>query len=178
MEEEARRELSEKMEIRKFAAKHFFLRRGDRQTHIGFVAEGLIRAFYIDKAGDEITVEFIAEGGFVTHYSTLESPQPSGFYFQCLEPATLILLPYDHLAEVVVRFPRLERFVRLLLEQEHAKLLRRLERQLFDDAETRYRKFMEESRMLMSRISVTDLCSYLGLSRQTLTRIRKNLLAN
>lgn len=88
----------------------------------------------------------------------------------------MILLPYDHLTKVVGEYPELEHFVRLILEREHIKILTRLERQLLDDAETRYRKFMAQNTHLVHRISVSDLCTYLGVSRQTLTRIRKTLL--
>lgn len=165
-------------EYQEYKAKHFFLHSGERQRYIGFVVEGLVRAFYIDRKGNDITIEFIPEHSFVTHYSRLEDPEASKFYFQCLEMCRMVLIPYQQLAVLVEQYPELERFVRMMLEREHIKLLARLERQLFDDAEQRYLHFMEQHAHLVPRVSVSDLCSYLGVSRQTLTRIRKSLLVN
>lgn len=139
------------------------------------VIEGLVRAFYPDVEGD-VTVNFIAEGEFATHYTSLEAPRPSHFAFQALEPTVAIAFSYEYVYQLSQRRCETERLLRVLLEHEYARLLAHTECLLMRSAEDRYRLFVSTFGDLMPRISVSDLASYLGVSRQNLTLIRKRLL--
>ena len=139
------------------------------------VAEGLVRAYYPDVEGD-VTVNFIAEGDFATHYTSLEAPRPSHFAFQALEPMVAIAFSYEYVYQLSQRRCEMERLLRVLLEYEYTRLMAHTECLLMRNAEERYRHFLQNFGSLLSRISVSDLSSYLGVSRQNLTLIRKRLL--
>lgn len=68
-------------------SKQYYIQAGELQSKIGYICSGLIRAFYIDSKGNEVTVNFIKEGEYATHYPALKRGNPSKFYFQCLESA-------------------------------------------------------------------------------------------
>ncbi|NHA03390.1 Crp/Fnr family transcriptional regulator [Mucilaginibacter sp. HC2] len=155
--------------------KHFYMHANTVQKEIGFVFSGLLRTFYIDHEGSQISVNFLRENRYVTHYPAFITQTPSKYYFQCIEPTIVVNLPYKHIQECYNRFPNLERYGRLVAEEALKVLHRRVESFLFDNAETRYLDFIKENPNLFNRVSLSYLSSYLGIERQSLTRIRKKL---
>jgi CRP/FNR family transcriptional regulator len=155
--------------------KHFYIHANTVQKEIGFVFSGLLRTFYIDNEGNQISVNFLRENRYITHYPAFITQTPSKYYFQCIEPTTIVNLSYKHIQEGYNRFPILERYGRLVAEEALKVLHKRIESFLFDTAETRYLEFIKENPDLFNRVSLSYLSSYLGIERQSLTRIRKKL---
>ena len=164
------------LSVTQLEAKHLYIHAGTVQNEIGFVFSGLLRAFYIDHKGREITVNFIREGGYATHYSSFLAQTFCKYYFQCIEPSVLVNLSYIHIQEGYNRFPGIERYGRLIAEQVLKAQQKRLESFLFDTAEERYLAFVRENPNTFNRVSLTHLASYLGIERQSLTRIRNKLV--
>ena len=156
-------------------AKHFFIHANTIQKEIGFLYSGLLRAFYIDNNGNEISVNFIRENRYATHYSAFITRTPSKYYFQCLEPTVLVTISYKHIQEGYEKFPIFERYGRLVAESVLKIQQKRIEGFLFDNAESRYLDLINENPDLFNRVSLSYLASYLGIERQSLTRIRKKL---
>ena len=155
--------------------KHFFIHANVIQQEIGFVFQGLIRAFYIDNQGNEITVNFVQENRYATHYTAFITRTPGKYYFQCIEPTILVNLSYDHIQTGYDKFPDIERYGRLIAEEVLKFQQKRIESFLFDKAEQRYLDFIKENPDLFNRVSLSHLSSFLGMERQTLTRIRQKL---
>lgn len=155
--------------------KHFFIHANVIQQEIGFVFQGLIRAFYIDNQGNEITVNFVQENRYATHYTAFITRTPGKYYFQCIEPTILVNLSYDHIQTGYDKFPDIERYGRLIAEKVLKFQQKRIENFLFDTAEQRYLDFIKENPDLFNRVSLSHLSSFLGMERQTLTRIRQKL---
>lgn len=168
---------SNELIVEKLSSKHFYIQANVIQSNIGFVVSGLLRAFYIDRNGNDITVEFLNEGKYATHYPALIRNIPAKYYFQCIEPSTIINIPYSHLLDCCDKHPVFERYVRLLVEEAFYLQQRRIEGFIFENAETRYLNFIQDNPGVFNRISLSHLCSYLGIERQTLTRIRKKLIS-
>ncbi len=101
---------------------------------------------------------------------------PSPFSYQCLESTIIVNLPIGHIENAYKNIPKFERYARLGMEAKCKKLQQRLIDLLSQNAEQRYINFVEQYPELFKRISVSHLCSYLGVERQTLTRIRKKIL--
>ncbi len=158
--------------------KHFYIRANTVQNEIGFVFSGLVRAFYIDKKGNEISVGFIRENKYATHYAAFITQTPSKYSFQCMEPTVMVNLSYKHIQAGYDQYPNIERLGRLIAEEILKGQQRRIESFLFDTAETRYLEFIERNPNLFNRVSLSYLSSYLGIERQSLTRIRKKLSQN
>ncbi|MFN5371763.1 MAG: Crp/Fnr family transcriptional regulator [Bacteroidia bacterium] len=162
--------------VKQLKAKHFFIHANTIQKEIGFVYSGLLRAFYIDHNGDEISVNFFRENRYATHYSAFITQRPSKYYFQCIEPTVIVTVSYKHIQEGYNQFPILERYGRLVAEEVLKMQQKRIESFLFDNAETRYLEFIQENPDLFNRVSLSHLASFLGIERQSLTRIRKKLM--
>lgn len=161
--------------LRELKTKHFFIHADTVQKEIGFVYSGLIRAFYIDHNGNEISVNFIRENRYATHYSAFITQTRSKYHFQCIEPTVLVTITYRHIQEGYEKFPILERYGRLVAEEVLKTQQQRIEGFLFENAETRYLEFVKENPDLFNRVSLSHLASFLGIERQSLSRIRKKL---
>ena len=161
--------------VTELKSKHFFIHAGTIQKEIGFVFSGLLRGFYIDQKGNEISVNFVKEGYYATHYSAFLTQSPGKYYYQCIEPSVLVCIQYKHIQEGYERFPHLERYGRLVAEEVLKIQQKRIESFLFESAEERYLNFMSDNANLFNRVSLSYLAAYLGIERQSLTRIRKKI---
>lgn len=168
--------LASGLTVSELKAKHFYVHANSVQREIGFVYSGLLRAFYIDNNGNDVTVNFIKEGKYATHYPAFINQKRSRYTFQCIEPSVVVNLSYSHLQECSEKFHGIDHYIRLIVEEEFSMQQGRIESFLFDNAETRYLNFIKDNSDLFHRVSLSYLCSYLGIERQSLTRIRKNLI--
>ncbi|WP_421943284.1 Crp/Fnr family transcriptional regulator [Pedobacter sp.] len=163
------------LDITQLKPKEVYIEADAFQKKIGYVHSGLLRAFYRDGQCNDITVNFIAEKNYATYCTSLDQPKPSKYWFQCIEPTIIINVSYSHIHDCSDKFPEMEHYFRIVIETVHRNILSRMEGFLFDNAETRYMNFLNTYRNLYNRISLSDLSSYLGIERQSLTRIRKKL---
>ena len=163
------------LRVKELKPKHFFIHANSIQQEIGYVFTGLLRAFYVDENGKEITVNFIPESRYATHYSAFISRTPSKYYFQCLEPTILVTLSYQHIQDGYEKYSNIDRYGRLVAESVLKFQQKRIESFLFETAEQRYLDFVKDNQSLFNRVSLSHLSSLLGIERQTLTRIRKRL---
>ncbi len=166
---------SENLFVVTLQKKDFFIHSGQIQKEVGFISKGLIRSFYIDNNGNEKTVRFYEENDYATHYTTFITQQPSKYSFQCLETTTMVLLSYENMQWAYKTFPKFEKYGRLIAEEILKMQQHRIESFIFQTSEERYLEFIRQSPDLFNRVSLTHLCSYLGIERQTLTRIRQKL---
>jgi CRP-like cAMP-binding protein len=167
--------VSKGLTISEFKAKQYYLKAGQVQTTIGYMVSGLIRSYYIDDKGNEITISFVKEKEYVTDYGAFVRQKPSKCYFQCLEPCVVVNLLYSEMQDGYNEYKNIERYGRLVTEEVLVQQQTRLESFLFEKAEERYLNFIKRSPNLFNRISLTYLASYLGIERQSLSRIRKKL---
>jgi CRP-like cAMP-binding protein len=151
------------------------LKRGEIQKEMGFVCKGLLRRYFINEKGNEKTTGFTRENEFVTDYPAFIRQKPTKYFLQCLEPSLIIKLSYKTIQESYEKFKNSETQGRLIAEKVLIILSDRVEGFLFTTAEERYLKFISENPELIHRISLTHLSSFLGIERQSLSRIRKRI---
>ncbi|HEU4496718.1 MAG TPA: Crp/Fnr family transcriptional regulator [Flavobacterium sp.] len=175
LEEDELSGFSEKLSLKTFPKKSCFIRSGQVQDKIGFITKGLIRSFFIDNKGNEKTVKFYPENDYATHYTAFITQAPSKYDFQCLEETTVVCLSHEQMLAAYDKFPKFEKYGRLIAEEILKMQQCRIESFIFQTAEERYLSFIKQYPDLFNRISLSHLCSYLGIERQTLTRIRQKL---
>lgn len=166
---------SSRLTIEVLNRKDIFLQSGKIQTSIGYIVEGLVRSFYVDDDGNEITVGFYAEDEYAAHYHAFLMRSPSKYTIQCLESTTLICLSFEDLKFLYKQSSIYERYGRLIAEKILIGQQERIESFIFQTTEERYVDFINNHKGLFNRIFISHLCSYLGIERQTLTRIRNKL---
>jgi CRP-like cAMP-binding protein len=166
---------SEKLSILTFKKKEIFIQSGKVQQSIGFIVSGLIRSYYIDNNGNEKTVRFYAEKDYATHYTAFITQQSSKYTFHFLEETRLVLLNFDDMQWAYKHIPNFQTYGRLVAEEILKMQQQRIESFVFQTAEERYKDFMKQHPDIYNRVSLSHLCSYLGIERQSLTRIRQKL---
>ncbi|RIH63503.1 Crp/Fnr family transcriptional regulator [Mariniphaga sediminis] len=163
------------LSILKLKKNNIYLSENTIPNELGFIVNGLMRSYIIDENGNERTINFFTELNYVGDYQSLISKTPTMYVFQCLENTTLIQIPYTALEEGYNQNPVLEKHGRILAEKKLSMQNNRIKTFLTQTAEQRYLSFIRKNPGLFNRISLTHLSSYLGIERQSLTRIRKKL---
>ncbi|GAB3540993.1 Crp/Fnr family transcriptional regulator [Spirosoma fluminis] len=140
--------------------------------HIFFLQTGLLRSFH-SRDGDEWNVAFTAENSFVTDLKSLRAGHPSELTVQALEPSLVLGITKTDLIRLYQASHQIEAFGRKLLEtlleeqEEYATWFK------LYSAKERYDLFAQKHPSLTQRVSLSHLASFLGIRRETLSRIRR-----
>jgi CRP/FNR family transcriptional regulator, anaerobic regulatory protein len=145
------------------------------QNQIVYITSGLVRSFYIDNKGSEISAYFVGEYDFVSDYPAFLNDAKSNYLFEAIENTTAVIIPKELILKAYETSPKFERFGRLIAEEAVKFLQGRVESFLFKTATERYLEFIDNYNNLFNRLSVEHIATYLGIERQSLTRIRKKL---
>ncbi len=147
---------------------------GDTHSNLYIILKGLVRGYYIDEGGNDITKcfssehEFFSTEGFRTNSS-------STINIECLENSTCILLPYKLIKKCMDIDVQIKNLVMMLFFNEVGNLERRNKKLMLLDAENRYISFCKEYPTLTTRIALKYIASYIGIQTPSLSRIRKKI---
>lgn len=148
-----------------------FMRQGDRCDDLYFVEEGLMRGYYYNE-DKEITSWFSKEGEFATSFYSFITQRPTVEFAETLEDTVLVQLPYHSLQKLYRDFPETERLGRLLTEAYYIRLESRFLAMQFTTAKERYDALLDTNPSLVNRAPLGCIASYLGMTQETLSRIR------
>ncbi len=153
----------------------FFLQAGDIPDRLGYNVSGLLRLFYIDDSGKEINKHFCMENTVAVAYGPFLRREESEISIQALEDTKLLVIDhktYDDLLSGHVCWQTVARkmaeFIFMLGQKRESEFL-------LIDAEERYLQFLRDYPNLISRISQYHIASYLGITPESLSRIRAGL---
>ena len=163
--------------ILKLKKKQILIYENEIQKSIAFIYSGLIRSYFIDDNGKEINNAFFSENDFVTDYLAFIKQQRTKYTFECLEDCTLISIPFETVETAYERYKNFANFGRKIAEWALENRTKKYESFLFETAEERYLRFIAENKPILNRISLSHLASYLGIERQSLSRIRSKILS-
>jgi CRP-like cAMP-binding protein len=156
-------------------AGEFLQRAGDVATHAAFVASGCLRSYVIDAKGKEHIVLFAPENWWLADNASLLAGTRSQYFFDAVEDSDLLLIdPVAH-QRVLERVPGYAASFRTGLQKHAAAKDQRIVTSLSASAEERYLEFMKTYPSIALRVPQWMLASYLGVTPETLSRIRKHL---
>ncbi len=161
--------------VKHFKSKEHIFDNTKPQNQIVYITSGLVRSFYIDNKGSQVSGYFVAEFDFVSDYPAFLNDAKSNYLFEALEDTTAVIIPKQLILKAYETSSKFERFGRLIAEESVQFLQRRIESFLFKTATERYLEFIKNHNDLLNRLSVEHIATYLGIERQSLTRIRKKL---
>ena len=163
--------------ILKLKKKQILIRENEIQYSIAFIYSGLVRSYFINENGKEINNSFFSENEFVTDYLSFIKQQKTTYTFECLEDCTLISIPFETVETAYDKYKNFANFGRKIAEWALENRTKKYESFLYETAEERYLRFFAENKPIMNRISLSHLASYLGIERQSLSRIRSRILS-
>lgn len=154
-----------------FAADTLLIQKEQRCQDLFYIHKGLIRGYYF-KDGKEITNWFAQENEFATCFYAFISQSPSYEIIETLEATEVSIIKHAALQKLYQDFPETERIGRILTENYYIKLEERLLGLQFKTAKERYSNFCTKQPKLLQRASLGQIASYLGITQETLSRIR------
>jgi len=162
-------------ESRKINKHEFLLQQGEVCHHTFFVEKGLLRMYSIDKNGKEHIIQFAPENWLIGDRSSLYFNEKSNYYIEAVEDSEVLFLKPDFFSKLLEEFPNtIER--NDLIIQKHVKSLQdRINSLLGETAEERYMKFTKMYPDLLLRVPQWMIASYLGITPESLSRVRKEL---
>lgn len=159
------------LELRK---DEYFSEAGKIPRQVGFVVEGVVRGCYYNNQGEEITRCFIAENNLVVDYVNFEANLASSEYLQACTDCKLVVFSkhdWEELSHIMVDWDKIKnKMVQLCMYQKSRK-----GPVISQDATTRYLEFLNNHPSLPNRVPLSYIASYLGITQQSLSRIRKNI---
>lgn len=141
---------------------------------LAFVTRGAFRIYYLHE-GKEVNVHFFFEKEFAAVYSSFLSQTPSTCYLESLEDTEVILFSSQKLNEVYDASHNWERFGRIIAEACYLDAMKRAESFLFLNGEQRYLELVKNKPELLRRVPLYHIASYIGLERESLSRLRRKL---
>lgn len=142
---------------------------------MAFVDKGLLRISFIDNKGNEVTSCFCGPTSMASSFKSFISRTPSDLKVQVLEDTDLLVINYDNLQRLYKTIPAWERIGRILIEKEYLSLWNYAFSLNTEQAEERYLRLLEKQPEVLQKAPVQDIASYLGITRETLSRIRKKV---
>jgi CRP-like cAMP-binding protein len=174
--EEEERILVSLISIRKLLKGQYFLQQGDICKFSGFVISGCTKTFYVDDEGQEHVLMFSVEDWWTSDMGSYITQKPTDFNVQCLEKTVLIQFSYEQQEEMLRRIPKLERFFRIIVERAFVASQKRVVRNLSLSAKDRYLFFRNEYPKIEQRIPQYLIASYLGITKEFLSKIKSQLI--
>lgn len=156
-----------------FPKKAMVLEQGNICRYLYFIEQGLVKAYFIDRNGEEVILNFASESWWITDIHSFEENKSSRLYIETLEPTVCRALTLEDQYALFEKFPGIERFFRVLLQKHVGVLQERLFEHIAATAEDRYDNFLERYPSLSNRIPQNQIANYIGVSPEFLSRIRK-----
>ncbi len=144
-------------------------------NHMQFIQDGLVRVYTIDKQVKEITIQIGIENMWVNDLYSYITQTPSENHIEVLEHTTILQIHRNDLESLFKEVPSMESFIRLKLEQSYTRLHKRTLNQLNNSAEERYLEFRNRYGHIETRVPQYIIASYLNLSPEHLSKVRKHL---
>ncbi|WP_372945871.1 Crp/Fnr family transcriptional regulator [Muriicola sp.] len=169
--------INNRIHRKRIKRREYLMRAGDICRHYTFVIEGVLRMFGIDEQGREHNILFAAEGDWIADISSFHSTRPGFSNIQALEPSEIIQIEQDDLYYLFINIPKLDRVFKVVTEDKYVELQDRIFQDISSTGLERYLYFLEKYPKLGSRLPNTQIASYLGITPEFLSMIRKELVS-
>jgi CRP-like cAMP-binding protein len=171
LEQVAIDELFKNVKTKTFKKGEYILESGKVCRHLFFMNEGLAKIFFI-KDDKEFIMRFFWENLLFSAFESYLTKTPSNFSIVALEPTTITLISQQDMEALCEKHHCMETFLRKLVSLAALKMTKRIREMLEENAAERYNQFVKENSPILQRISLGDLAKYLGITQQSLSRIR------
>ena len=175
LNEEEKKLLESRIMTKKIKRRQMILQAGFVCKHYTFVVEGCFKMYGMDDKGYEHNIQFAAEGDWIADIGSFHSQKPSHLFIEAIEPSEIIQIEQQDLYFLYINIPKLDRIFKVIIENKFVELQNRVLQTFSSTAQERYLSFLEQYPRLSNRIPNTQIASYLGITPEFLSKIRKNL---
>jgi len=145
-------------------------------SHQTYVLKGAFRSYFVNDQGIDHTIQFAVEDWFISDFNSYINQSPASLFVEALEDGIVQQIAYDDVEKLCEMNPKFERYFRLVAQKSFAFSQRRVLSNLGKSAEKRYLEFLSLYPSIVQRVPQYALASYLGMSPEFLSKIRKKIL--
>lgn len=167
--------LSSKVVYKKYLKNQYILQEGNISKAASFIISGCTKTFFIDNKGQEYIVVLAIEGWWIADIESFLRQKPSKYNVLCLEDTEVLQLNNNSIEELYKDIPKLERFWRIMMENAYIASQKRVLINLTLTAKERYLIFKKSYPKIESRIPQYLIASYLGITKEFLSKIKSQL---
>lgn len=158
--------------LKKLRRRQYLLQEGDIWRYNAFVSKGLVRTYRVDDKGHEHIFQFSPENWWCGDRQSYLNETPARFNVEALEDSEIVLIPKGDFENLLEAIPAYNTFQRELLERSFMVLQNRVYAGTSQTAEEKYADFLKAYPAITNRVPQHMIASYLGVSPETLSRIR------
>jgi CRP-like cAMP-binding protein len=160
---------------KKLRKKQYLLQEGDVCKFTAYVEKGALRSYTIDEKGTEHIIQFALEGWTISDLYSFLTAEPSTYTIDALEDSELVLITKAAHEELLNLVPKYETYMRLQLTGAYIAMQRRLTSIISQPLNERYTTLTNTYPDIVQRVPQHMIASYMGLTPETLSRVRKKL---
>ena len=151
------------------------MQEGDVCRTIAFVEKGMLRSFITEEDGTERIMQFALEGWFISDLYSFLTGESATYNIEALEDSEIAVMSKESHEELLKQCPKYETFHRQLITSAYIALQKRLSSIISYTLEERYEAFMAQYPQIAQRVPQHMIASYMGLTPETLSRVRKRI---
>lgn len=156
--------------------KQYLLREGEICNYLTFVSRGILKSFMSDEKGQDRISLFAFEGWWISDFNSFINREKALLNIDAIEDSEVFMISFDNYERLTLQIPIMDRYFRILYQNSLVTKDRRLMISNKSTAEEKYVSLVQTNPDIAKRIPHTLIASYLGLSPETVSRIRKKLL--
>jgi CRP-like cAMP-binding protein len=154
----------------------FWLKQGKVCDRVAFLISGKLRNYYVDNAGKEITCYFVRPQHFISSFTSFLTNTPANEYISALEDSVLRVISKKNLEELSLEVPKMQIFRRVIAENLFITMEKRIVMLQSQSAYERYEGMLKDNPDIILSVPLQYTASFLGITPQHLSRLRKELL--
>ena len=163
------------LNVKKLRKKQYLLQEGDICKWVAFVEKGALRLYTVAENGTERAVQFAFEGQFLTDLYSFLTKEPSVYNIDAIEDSELVLITRSASDELRTLSPKYQEFIFQETSEAYVQLERRMTSVISLSVEERYQELTSVYPNIIQRLPQHMIASYMGLTPETLSRVRKRI---
>jgi CRP-like cAMP-binding protein len=176
--EEERELIENYLTLKKLRKRQYLLQEGDICKSVAFVEKGALRLYTVTENGAEHVVQFALEGQFLTDLYSFLVKEPSVYNIDAIEDSELVLITRSASDELRTLSPKYQEFIFQETSAAYVQLERRMTSIISLNVEERYQELTSNYPNIIQRLPQHMIASYMGLTPETLSRVRKRISTN
>jgi len=173
--EEEQMAIIEEIPVQEIKKGTMLLRQGDVPDKCYFVLKGCVRQYSIDEAGKEVTSNFYTEEQAVSIFNHHKQNRSSAYSLTCLEDCVLVVGDLEGEKDMLQKYSQLETMIRWMVEENLGEVQDEKTAFIASVPEERYKALLRKRPGLADRVPQHQLASYLGITPESLSRIKKRI---
>ena len=160
---------------KKLRKRQYLLQEGDVCNRLAFIEKGALFSYAVNEKGSQQVMQFAFEGWWISDLYSFFTSEPSRLNIEALEDSELLVLNREQHYQLLKDFPVYDTYTRILYQNSYIALQRGLGDTLGVTGEEKYSRLIKQYPAILNRVSQNLIASYLGITPETLSRIRKQL---